>query len=446
MVADLTRLNIEITARCNLNCQMCVRHAWQEGLGDMSLETYRRLLPAFSQLSSVNLSGIGEPLLHKDIFKMVRLAKSHLSQKGRVSFTTNAIMINEAMAEKLVSSGLDDVVVSVDGATSETFSHIRCGASLDIVLDSIRLLDVTKKRLGSQTPSIGIEFVAMQRNVHELPALVELAANLGVSFIIVSNVLPHTEEINQQVLYEFNSDKALVIFNEAKAEAKSRGLTLKHYPEFTHYIQSLFGMPPLRGVFPPSHSRGEKASGEKEQVLNILEKAASKAIEQNVVLNFTKLVPENGINLAPTLGIFSRARAEAQKYGVELDLPPLIPNTQRECGFIRDGICFISWDGYVRPCGNLNHSYTCYINNRLKYITGVSFGNVLKHDLMEIWGSEDYHHFREQVGRFDFAPCGDCNFADACYFITLPTFTQDCYSYALPCGDCPWARGILKCF
>jgi len=412
----------------------------------MSLGTYRKLLPAFPQLSSVNLSGIGEPLLHENIFEMIRLAKKHLPQQGRLSFTTNAIMINKAMAENLVSSGLDDMVVSVDGATSETFSYIRCGASLDHVLESIRLLGAAKKRLKSQAPSVGIEFVAMKRNVHELPALVELAATLDVSFIIVSNVLPHTEDISQQVLYDFNSNEALEIFNEAKAEAKSRGLTLTYYPEFTHYIQSLFGMPPLRGVIPDPHSRGENVSGEKEQVLQILEKAANKAIEQNVVLNFTKLVPENGTNLAPTLEIFSQAQARAQKYGIGLDLPPLIPNTRRECGFIRDGICFVSWDGYVRPCGNLNHSYTCYINGRLKYLTAVSFGNVLKRDLREIWGSEDYRHFREQVDRFDFAPCGDCNFSDACYFITLPTFKQDCYSYTLPCGDCPWARGILKCF
>ena len=53
--------------------------------------------------------------------------------------------------------------------------------------------------------------------------------------------------------------------------------------------------------------------------------------------------------------------------------------------------------------------------------------------------------FRQLVEKFDFSPCGDCNYADACYVLHIPVFPRDCYNRTQPCGDCPWARGILKC-
>ncbi|MCJ7521212.1 MAG: SPASM domain-containing protein, partial [Dehalococcoidia bacterium] len=135
----------------------------------------------------------------------------------------------------------------------------------------------------------------------------------------------------------------------------------------------------------------------------------------------------------------------AKEHDIELDLPPLTPKTERECGFIKDGISFISWDGYVRPCNNLYHSYTCYVNNREKSITNVTFGNVLQKDFIDIWNSREYRSFRRQVDKFDFAPCGDCPHSEGCFALLAPVFRKDCYEYTQPCGDCPWARGILKC-
>jgi MoaA/NifB/PqqE/SkfB family radical SAM enzyme len=285
----------------------------------------------------------------------------------------------------------------------------------------------------------------MKSNIVELPVLIELAADCQARFVIVSHLLPHTDKMKKQILYEFNSDQAIEIFNRARAEAESRNLELKLYPEFVPHIYSLFGLPPLRGTLPSSPYVARDFSGEKEQVLQILERAVTTGLEHNVMLNFTKLIPAVDGKFDTTIQAFDQAQAKAEKCNIALDLPPLVPRTIRECGFIREGICFVSWDGYVRPCNNLNHSYLCYINDRPKNVTSVSFGNVLEQDLREIWNREDYSRFRELVHRFDFAPCGDCNFADGCYFINSEVFQRDCYNHTQPCGDCPWARGILKC-
>lgn len=443
------KLNIEVTTRCNLNCIMCLSRVWKEGSGDMSMETFKALLPALPELEAVNIIGIGEPLLNPNILEMIRLGKASLPPNGTFSLTTNATLIDDEMAGQLVASGIDAIVVSVDGATPETFSAIRKDAALDQVLRNVDRLNEARQQQGKHLPRMGFEFVAMKRNVAELPQVVDLAARYGVSFIIVGNLLPHTPEMNEQVLYEFNSDQAIELFDGAKEEARRRSLDLTFDSlDVENYANALFGVPPLKDKLRSRKPVLEKVRGYDESMgkkFQLLDEVVAKARELNVVMNFKNLMQRDGSNLNNVPKIFAEASARARKHKIELDLPPLIPRARRECAFIKDRIAFVSWDGFVRPCNNLYHSYMCYVNNRAKSITAVSFGNVLKQDFREIWNSREYRAFRKAVERFDFAPCGDCPHAEGCFALLAPVFRKDCYEYAQPCGDCPWARGILKC-
>ena len=443
------KLNIEVTTDCNLNCSMCMRNVFHEEPGDMSLDTFKALLPVFPELESVNIIGIGEPLLNKNIFEMIKLGKENLPPNARFSLTTNGTLIDDHVAEQLVKSGLDDIVISVDGATPSTFDAIRKDASLDDVLRNIERLNNAKEKLSSLHPRIGFEFVAMKKNIDELPQVVDLAAIYSVSFIIVTNLLPHTPEMNEQILYDANSDKAIELFDEAKSEAERRNVDMAFESlDVENYASALFGVPPLKDRLRSSSPvrgmvRGYDSGMEKK--FQLLDETVAKARDQNVLMNFKNLIERDGTYLKHTEDIFSQAATKAKEYDIDIDLPPLIPTTERECGFIRDGISFVSWDGYVRPCNNLYHSYTCYVNNREKSITNVTFGNVLQKDFRDIWNSREYRSFRRQVDRFDFAPCGDCPHAEGCFALLAPVFRRDCYEYTQPCGDCPWARGILKC-
>lgn len=411
----------------------------------MSLQTYKALLPVFPELESVNVIGIGEPLLNENIIEMIRLGKKHLPPKGTFSITTNATLIDDRMAKELVSSGLDDIVISVDGATPETFNDIRKKATFTEVMRNIERLNQAKKELKNKLPRLGFEFVAMKRNIQELPALVDLAAKHGVSFIIVTNLLPHTEEMMQEALYDFNSDKAIELFDEARVEAKRRNLDMAFENlDVENYASALFGVPPLKDRLrnpKPMRKWDERV----EKKYQLLDDIVARAREQNVVMNFKNLMQRDGTDPEKTSAIFAKASARAKKHRITLDLPPLTPQAERECGFIKNRIAFISWDGYVRPCNNLYHSYICYVNGRKKSITSVSFGNVNRQSFRDIWNSREYRSFRRNVDKFDFAPCGDCPHADACFALLAPVFRKDCYEYTQPCGDCPWARGILKC-
>ena len=445
----LRKLNIEVTTRCNLNCIMCMRKVFEENTGDMDMETYSALVPVFPHIESVNIIGIGEPLLNAHIFDMIHLGRNALTGDGTFSLTTNGTLIDYTIAERLVSSGIDNVVISMDGATPETFAGIRNGTTLETVLQGIQFLNEAKLKLDRLNPVIGIEFVAMKRNVEELPELVELAARYGVGFIMVTNLLPHTEDMKQEVLYDFNSDEAIELFEEAKAEAKKRNLELNFDSlDVENYANALFGVPPLKDKLRSHRPEWTQVRGYNTDIgrkFELLDETVAKARSRNVCMSFKNLIPRNGNDLADIEDIFSQARAKAAELSVDIDLPPIIPKAQRECGFIRDRIAFVSWDGYVRPCNNLYHSYKCYLNGREKSITAVTFGNVNRNDLRDIWHSRDYRSFRKQVDRFDFAPCGDCPHAEACFALLAPVFRKDCYEYTLPCGDCPWARGILQC-
>jgi len=119
-----------------------------------------------------------------------------------VTVGTNGLLMDAPTARELVRLGVDRMVVSVDGVTPETYENVR-GAVLSQVLENIRALNEAKRQLGSLTPALGIEFVILQRNVGELADLTKLASRLNAARVLVSNVLPYTEEMRGEVLYGY---------------------------------------------------------------------------------------------------------------------------------------------------------------------------------------------------------------------------------------------------
>lgn len=199
----LTKLYIEITTSCNLDCQMCIQRVWHESLGGMSRQTFTNLMADLSRLPSpptIHLSGYGEPMTHPDFLEMVRQAKALGS---RVEVTTNGTLLNEEMAEALVDLNLDSLTVSIDGVDPDLYADIRVKGSLGQVIANLRTLRRIKLRRRGRRgqPDVGIAFVAMKRNVADLPKLPHLATHLGANRIIVSNLVPHLAEMEREILY-----------------------------------------------------------------------------------------------------------------------------------------------------------------------------------------------------------------------------------------------------
>jgi MoaA/NifB/PqqE/SkfB family radical SAM enzyme len=208
-VTHLNKVYLEPTNRCNLDCSTCMRNAWDEPLGCMSKETFLRIMEALKQFSpppSVFLGGLGEPLFHPDIIEMTAEAKSLNSP---VELITNGTLLTKNISEQLIDAGLDRLWVSLDGATPESYGDIRLGALFPEVLNNLKTFH--DARLYNHSPSsftdyhlkpeLGIVFVAMKRNIHDLPSLLSLARRLGAGTVLVSNVLPYSAEMGKEILY-----------------------------------------------------------------------------------------------------------------------------------------------------------------------------------------------------------------------------------------------------
>ena len=207
----LTKVYVEPTTTCNLHCRICVRNSWSESVGSMEMVTYRRLvdgLRGVPSLRTIAFWGFGEPLLHPNIVEMVALAKE---LGAKTELITNGLLLDREMAEGLVMAGLDTLVVSVDGTSPESHADIRSGADLRVVQKNVEGLHATRRANSRENPEIGIEFVVMRRNVSELPNLRRLAYSLNASFIIVTNVLPYTEEFKEDILYWLSASSSYAL-------------------------------------------------------------------------------------------------------------------------------------------------------------------------------------------------------------------------------------------
>ena len=200
-VTHLAKVYIEPTVSCNLDCITCFRNAWDEPNGRMSDETFEAIfegLKAMDPIPDVYFGGIGEPLFHPRTIQWIARIKS---LGAKVEMITNATMLNEKIARKLIDSGLDTLWVSIDGASPETYSDVRLGAEFDHVIANLRRFNQMRKGGHFPKPELGIAFVAMKRNINDLPKVIKLGQGLRAKHFSVSNIQPATHEMQEDQLY-----------------------------------------------------------------------------------------------------------------------------------------------------------------------------------------------------------------------------------------------------
>lgn len=219
---------IEVSALCNLDCITCPRQGTitPEKLELMPVETYYRVADAiFPYIRDVNLIGLGESLMHPEIGTIIAHAKS---KYVGVNMTSNGTIMNDKMARKLVTSGLDSIAFSIDGGTKATFETIRVNARFEKVMANIKRLIAVKQELGSEQPWIAIGLVLMKTNVRELPDIVRLCHELGVSTLECSNVFTWTDQMEQDLpLYHGMTPDEDAAIKAAKEVARALGVKLE---------------------------------------------------------------------------------------------------------------------------------------------------------------------------------------------------------------------------
>jgi radical SAM protein with 4Fe4S-binding SPASM domain len=176
-------VQLEITTKCNLRCEMCARSKEQAGAvnSDMSLDFFNSIVGKLRYpCRHISLVGLGEPLLHPQLFSIIRSAK----ERGfTVSLISNFTLIDRDKSLSLINSGLDFLYVSFDSGTKSVFEKIRNGACFEKVIENVELFVRTKNEVKVKKPSFFLKTTVSRRNSEEIRQLINLAESLGVEGI-----------------------------------------------------------------------------------------------------------------------------------------------------------------------------------------------------------------------------------------------------------------------
>jgi MoaA/NifB/PqqE/SkfB family radical SAM enzyme len=200
-VTQLAKVYVEPTTYCNLDCRTCIRNVWDEPLGSMDEATFARILDDLRSIEprpSIFFGGLGEPLFHPNLVDWITQAKA---LGAKVEVITNGTLLTADLARALIASGLDNLWISLDGATPESYADVRLGAQLAQVIENVQRLRHMRKGGHFARPEIDVAFVAMKRNIHELPQVLKLALRLDARQFKMSHLLPYTDELRGEILY-----------------------------------------------------------------------------------------------------------------------------------------------------------------------------------------------------------------------------------------------------
>ncbi len=214
-------MEIEPTTSCNLRCPQCPSGLRQftRNTGMLDLPLYTKLIEELGDdMVYLILYFQGEPFLNKQFLEFVRIA----ARKNIYTATSsNAHYFTDEMAKATVESGLDRLIISIDGITQDTYQKYRIGGKLEKVIEGTERLLFWKKKLGKRTPHIIWQFIAFKHNEHQIPELKELAKRVGVDELGIKTAqiydYQHTDELipEQDDLSRYKkTDEGYVIKNE----------------------------------------------------------------------------------------------------------------------------------------------------------------------------------------------------------------------------------------
>ena len=233
-----TRLDIENVSRCNYRCTMCQVSDWgpsYQRAGDMSFEDFKRVVDENYGLLEIKLQGMGEPLLGRDTyFEMIRYARSkHIWVRS----TNNGSLLHfKNNFKKLIDSGINEVQVSIDGATKDTFESIRQGSKFELVVANCKLLNGYCDELGVLRTRMWT--VLQRKNLGEIFELVDLAHEMGFPRLTFNRDLTTWGQerwalINQEMNVE--DEISLEVAHEAIGRGRSLGVEVTFWASYGKY-------------------------------------------------------------------------------------------------------------------------------------------------------------------------------------------------------------------
>ena len=188
-------VNSELTNHCTCRCPFC--HTGKKGSrsgGFATIGLYEKLFRQIGKYTYlITLHGWGEPMMHQDLPGMIRLAHDN---RIFTVVTTNGNLLTQELSRKIIANKLDYLVVSIDGASEESYQKYRIGGNFGVVMHNLRELIALKKEMCSSTPFIEWQFIVFKHNEHEIDAAKKLSVELGVDNIVFMPAYTEDESFN----------------------------------------------------------------------------------------------------------------------------------------------------------------------------------------------------------------------------------------------------------
>jgi radical SAM protein with 4Fe4S-binding SPASM domain len=197
-------LSIEPTTSCNLRCPECPSglRSFTRPTGMLQKELFENVINQLAPtLSYLTFYFQGEPYLHPQFLPMVQYA----AQKGTYTATsTNAHYLKDEAARQTVESGLDRLIISIDGTSQDTYQSYRIGGDLSKVIEGTKNIIAWKRKLKSVTPHVIFQFLVVRPNEHQIPEVYRLAKELGVDEV----------KLKTAQIYDFENGSDLIPVQE----------------------------------------------------------------------------------------------------------------------------------------------------------------------------------------------------------------------------------------
>jgi len=311
----------------------------------------------FPYLRKLALSVSGEPLYDPHFQELLDAARRY---GVFVEFTTNAMLVSKPGMLERILDGVGRVNFSMDGATKPTFERLRTGAKFDKVCANIRSLTEGRRARGQTTPEYNLRFILMKDTIHELPAMVDLAHDLGVDHLYTNHLQVFMEELSDQSLIRHKA-ATNAAFTEARRRAALHNQVIVLPEDFDLSIPDGF----------ETHAQAA-AAAQASQVLTQARAPVAAGVTSGggVPADVADLPGEAWAST----GTVPRAAARPA------ELPPVAYSGR--CPYLWDQ-AFFEADGSVFPCCNSG---------------GIALGHLDRApDIFTIWNSEAYARMRETV-------------------------------------------------
>ncbi|MBF0101819.1 MAG: radical SAM protein [Desulfobacterales bacterium] len=352
-IAPPSFITIETTTHCNLRCRTCSKRYTHEPGKHFPFEHFVTIArTCFPYAKTVNLTGVGEPLVHPQVNDMLDLIQAN---HCKIDLITNGVLLKPDLCKKICQIG-GNVTISIDGATPETYEFIRPESKWSLMMKRLENLARIKQEVGNPNFCMSINFVAVRHNITDLPQMVDMCKMYGAKILTVIEMQNwvHNEAFYRKQALCFYPKLANEVYKTARKRADELGIVLNLPSMYTLSADSTEDELKLTNSTQPAHGISTIKTYLRRHIPeNSLLRKGYRKIKQ------TDFVKHLSMVFNPIPHVFSSYNDDSLSHG----------GSAYVCQLPWYGI-FFDVNGNVLNC--------CALRN-------VVFGNINDHNPMDVW-------------------------------------------------------------